>query len=642
MNSKPVLAVLSVVLLVSSSAFVFDAGADRPDPVAFEDTIGMGMTAAATVEASERGVEIPRAQAFYSQYRYVVGYHGIPSLVDELAREGHDSQFGVPLAVYVSDYADADLNVSEDGSLRVPNTPSSYVDWVPAEEAYFVVGSRARTPAGEAVVPFSDRATAASFADEHGGEVRDWNAVRSATFDTATVTRDAFRRDVDRRHEWADGRSAEARQLLDRPVSTVVGEDAPTLAAAVESAPPNTTVYVPPGTYDANLTLDEPLTLRGAGESTHLRGDGNGSVVTATAPEVAVADLRVSGVGETFTPDDVSTDRGEDWDYNVQLSYGYGDAGVTLDGANGSLVRNVSVDTPANGVVARWSRNAVIEDVSVDGSDVWQEGFMGVMVMHSRVVVQNSTFVNGRDGVYTHLSDGLVVRNNRMVGTGEMRFGVHEMYTSDALVANNTVVGTNTGIVVMTRPRNNLIVGNDVRDSYAGINVGGESSYVADNVVANNRYGLEAPSETSIYERNVVVRNGVGFRASSLVPTNRVVENDFVDNQRYVTATLGPLRVWSGTDGGNYWSDAPGHDADGDGVLDRSFQPTHPVDSRVGDVTGATTLANAPALSALRALQGAVPGLRPTGVVDRAPLADPVRPGVVADETAANRTGGPA
>ncbi|WP_135827610.1 NosD domain-containing protein [Halorussus halobius] len=642
MNAKPVLAVLSAVLLVSSSAFVLDASADRPDPVAFEDTISMGMTAATTVEASERGVEIPRAQVFYSQYRYVVGYHGVPSLVDELAREGHRSQFGVPLTVYVSDYAEADLNVTDDGTLRVPNAPSSYVDWVPAAEAHFVVGSRARTPAGEAVVPFSDRATAAAFADEHGGQLRDWSAVRSTTFDAGTPARDAFRRDVERRHEWADERTADARELLDRPVSTVVGEDAPTLAAAVEAAPPNTTVSVPPGTYDANLTVDEPVTLRGAGESTHLRGDGNGSVLTATAPGVGVADLRISGVGDTFTPENVSTDRGDDWDSQVQSSYGYGDAGVTLDSAGGSLVRNVSVDTPANGVVARRSPNAVVEEVAVNGSDDWRDGFMGVMAMRSKVVVQNSTFANGRDGVYTHLSDGLVVRDNRMVGGGGMRFGVHEMYTSDALVANNTVTGTNTGVVVMTRPRGNLIVGNDVRNSYSGINVGGESSYVADNVVANNGYGLEAPSETTLYERNVVVRNGIGFRSASLIPTNRVVANDFADNRREATATLGPLRLWSADGRGNYWAGAPGSDADGDGVLDRSFQPTHPVDGRAGDVVGATTLASAPALSALRTLQGAVPGLRPTGVVDRAPLAEPVRPDAVATETARNRTGGPA
>ncbi|MFC7081676.1 nitrous oxide reductase accessory protein NosL [Halorussus caseinilyticus] len=503
MNPKHVLAVLFAFLLVSSAAFAVDVGARRPEPVPFEDTIDMGMTAATTVEARERGVEIPRAEVFYSQYRYVVGYHGVTSLVDELAREGHARQFGVPLTVYVSDYADARLEVGDDGYLRKPDTPSAYVGWVAAEDAYFVVGSRARTPAGEAVVPFSTRSAAAEFAAEYGGELRRWEAVRATDFGTGAATRESFRTAVRERHQWADQRVADADRLLDRPVSVVVGEDAPTLAAAVDAAPPNTAVRVPPGTYDADrttddpLTIDKPLTLRGAGNATHLRGDGTGTVVTATAPRVAVADLRISGVGGTLSAENVSTDRADQWDYRVQLGYGYGDAGVTLDSANGSLVRNVSVDTPANGVVVRWSQNAVVENVTVVGSEEWTDGFMGVMVMRSRVVVQDSTFVGGRDGVYTHLADGLVVRDNRMVGRDGMRFGVHEMYTSGALVANNTATGTDMGVVVMTRPTGNLIVGNEVRDSYSGVNVGGRASYVAENVVVDNHYGLEAPSRTS-------------------------------------------------------------------------------------------------------------------------------------------------
>jgi len=150
MNPKRVLAVLFAALLVGSASFAVDAGGNRPEPVAFEDTVTTGMTAAATVEADERGVAIPRAQVFYSQYRYVVGYHGVASLVDDLDREGRGRQFGAPMATYVSDYASADPEVGDDGRLRVSDSPSTYVGWVRAESASFVVGSEARTPAGEA------------------------------------------------------------------------------------------------------------------------------------------------------------------------------------------------------------------------------------------------------------------------------------------------------------------------------------------------------------------------------------------------------------------------------------------------------------------------------------------------------------
>jgi nitrous oxidase accessory protein NosD len=304
------------------------------------------------------------------------------------------------------------------------------------------------------------------------------------------------------------------------------------------------------------------------------------------------------------------------WDYKVQLGYGFGDAGVVLASSKGSLVRNVSIETPSNGVLARWSDETVVENVSVRGARPWWEGFMGVMVMDSRVVVQDSRFNAGRDGVYTHRSHALVVRNNTM---RSMRFGVHEMYTSNALIANNTVRNASTGLIVMTRPRGNILARNDVRRSDSGIVVAGSASYVVDNTLRKNGIGLDVSAMRSLYAGNRVTNNDVGVRGSTLIPTNRVVDNSVVDNERTAIAVLGPLRVWPG----NYWSNAPGIDRDDDGTLDRSFHPTGPVDGRISTAPSATTLSYSPAVRAYRQLQSAVPGLRGTGVVDPRPRVGP-------------------
>jgi parallel beta-helix repeat protein len=628
MDPRPALAVLVVVLLLGSTAFAVDvAGGRQYEPVAFEDTIELGLTGAVTVRADGRFV-VPKAEAFYSGYRYVVGYYGVETLVDHLNSEGREATVGRPLAVFVTDFADSDVSLSPEGYLTVPQGPGAGTGWVPASEAVYVVGSAARTPAGPVVVPFSERVAAESFVAAHGGEVRQWREIRETSFGTGAATRERMRESVAERRAWADRQAAATRPLLDRPVSVVVGEDAPTLGAALERAPPNTTVRVPAGTYDVStVTVGKPLTLRGAGNDTHLRGDGNGSVVRVRASGVAVVDLRVTGVGNETSPD-VRRENDTEWDYAVQMGYGFGDAAVDVVAANGTLVRGVWTRTPANGVLLRDTSGSVVEDVTVVGSEDWMDGFMGVMSMRARPVVQDSTFLRGRDGVYTHLSDGIVVRDNRMVGN---RFGVHLMYTSDALVANNTVrEAVTAGLIVMTRPEGNALVGNDVRDSAAGVNVAGGRSYVAENVLVGNRYGIQAPSKRSLYERNVVAYNDVGLRASSILPTDRVVANDFVHNGRPVTASLGPLRVLTVEGRGNYWADAPGFDRDGDGVLERRYNPTGKVDPLVGQVGAARTLAHSPAIAAVRALGDAVPGLRGTGAVDTAPLARPVRPGVVA------------
>ena len=627
MTASRLLAVVLAALLVASASFVVDAGGGRPDPVPFEDTAKTGMTATEVGVAEGGGHVVPTAQVFYEGYRYVVGYYGIGPLVDALGRPERDRPFGPPVAVYVRDFAGSGVEVDPDGALSLPGPDEP--SWVAAGEAAFVVGSDARTPAGPAVVPFSSRSAADRFASAHGGRVVDWRQLRELSFGTESGSREALRRAVAERRGWANRTVASARDLLDRPTSTVVGEDAPTLAAAVEAAPPNTTVLVPAGTYATNLTVEKPVTIRGVGPATHLRGEETGSVLRVNSPGVAVADLRITGVGNATLVEEVPGDRvaeGE-WDRRIQQGYAYGDAGIEFDRANGSLVRGVRVETPASGFLVRRSDGLVVDGVAVNGSADPYDGFMRVKAAYTRIGVQGSTVHDGRDGVYTHRADGIVVRDNRM---RSVRFGVHEMFTSDALLAGNVVRDASVGLIVMTRPSGNALVGNDLRGGRSGLSVAGEASYVAGNTLAGNTFGMSVLTRRSLWERNVVAGNEVGARAGSLVPTNAVVDNDFLDNDRQAVASLGPRRVWTGGGGGNYWLGAPGGDRDGDGYLERTYHPTGPVDAVAHRVVGAGTLARSPALTALRTLQGTVPGLRSTGVVDTAPRASPARPEAVA------------
>jgi nitrous oxidase accessory protein NosD len=625
-----VLAVTLAAGLVASGAF-FVPPAAAHEPVPFDDTVVVGIGGADVREAAATGVAVPRVQAFYSGYRYVVGYYGVAPYAATQAQAGHGSQFGRVLSVYVSDFAGTGAHVGDDGLLRVE--PGRVAGWTPAGETVVVVGSRASTPAGPAAVPFSDREAAAAFAADYGGEVLPWAAAVDRLADETDAGAAQLREEVRRRSAWANRTVAATALLRDRPVSVVVGEDAPTLAAALATAPPNTTVRLPPGTYEGNVTVDRPLTLAGAGNATVIRGDGTGTVVRVTAPRTAVRSLRIAGVGPNGTSGDFSGE-GDAWDARIRLAYGRGDAAITFDDANGSLVEHVVVETPASGVIVRNSTGAVVRASRIEGAPTPREGFMGVLAMFSRIVVEDSTFVDGRDAVYTHRAHGIVIRDNVM---RDGRFGVHEMYTSDSLVRGNVVREEAVGLIVMTRPESNHLVGNDVRDSEVGISPSGAGNYVARNVVVGNEYGLYVAGSRSLFEANTVVGNDVGIRTGTVLPTNTVVRNDVVANDRPVLAAVGPTRVWSSGGEGNYWGPV-GRDRDGDGVVDRTYRPTAPVDRIRTSAPGAPTLSQSPAVVALRAASDVVPGLRGTGVVDAAPRARPVRPAVLA-RTNATREG---
>ena len=619
------------LLLVAGAVgvFVVDTDATDPEPVDFDETVSVGL-ALEDEFGLEDDVELPKAQVFYSQYRYVVGYYGVETFVESSRQDGHAERFGYPRAVYVTEYSSVDLELSAAGYPTTDGEPA----WTPAERASFVVDSDASTPGGETVVPFADRDDATDFVETHGGTVLTWAELLEWEFeaDDATVVRDR----VADQHRAGDDQVAAVAPLRERPVSTVVGEDAETVQDAIDRAPDDTTVLVPAGTYDETLEIDRPITIRGEGDA-RIQGDGAGTVVTATADRTAVIGLEIAGSGAqqegsgALPGDD---DREGDWDDAFERNYAGGDAGIGIHAANDSLVEDVTVDSEATGLLLRRSDGVVVRNVTAHSPEAWGDGHAGILAFGSPdVVVERSSVSDGRDAIYSHRSHGLIVRDNDLEGS---RLGIHLMHTSDALLANNRLTNqSNTGIYVMTGPERNAIVGNEIRGAEYGLFPEGSETYVAENRLVDNRVGLRIDATGSIYEHNVVAGNEVGADARAALPTNRVYANDFVGNDVHASAGTGPLRVWSHDGVGNYWQGA--NHRSSDGAVDRSYSPTAPVDQRLHRTDGTPTLAHAPALEVLADLQGTVPGMRAGSIVDLEPTCEPNNPDLLAETAWADR-----
>ncbi len=606
------LLICMVVGVVFIGVFLTDPGTTDPGPVDFDDTVRIGLTDEQRLDL-DPSVSLPRAQVFFSDYRYVVGFYGVERTVDELNDPARQLQFGEPLTIYVTDYSSANVALDADGYPVVDNPPR----WRTAQDLVYVVDSEAQSPRGETIIPFVDQGEATDFVETYGGTIIDWDTLRSMTFDTlddAVFRETAMARGVD-----ATSRMATAESLRERPIGAVVGEDVPTIQDGVDSVPEGTTVLIPPGQYEEMVTINRSVTLIGHGAT--ISGDGNGTVIRVNADEVGIIGLSVDGVGDQIRDPDAAIDDPDTWDHNIELGYGHGDAGIAFVDVTGGFVADTEIDTPANGILLRDAADMAVTNVTIVGSDEWRDGFMGVMAMRTSGVLDTLEVTGGRDGVYMHRSHGLVVQDSAMTGG---RFGIHLMYTSRTLLENNHISDQELGgIVLMTDPEGNAIVGNDVRRSTNAITTVGTSNYVADNVVTDNDFGIRINDHSSRYEFNTVAGNEVGILAGGFVPTNTVVRNDFIGNTRHVRMGFGPLQVWSSEGVGNYWDGAVGSPEDG--VLDRRYIPTDPIDSRLDRVDGAATLAHSPGLTAVRAFGDTVPGLR-TGVVDLHPLAEPTNP----------------
>lgn len=633
-------ALLVVALVVSSVTFAVDVSGSGPQPVAFEATTEGGLTAAAQTQAAESNAVLPRAEAFYTQYQYPVGYVGLAFFLNDLHRAGRLKEFGQLRTVFVSDFTDSDAHLNQNGTLVASYEAS--IDWVAARDAYFVVDSRAetvgRTPA---IVPFGEQAPARSFARRYDGSVVRWETLRSRQYNSVERTASDWRAVVRQRRKRAARRVRRARRLTERPVSVTVGKDVETLQAALHRAPPNTTVRVPAGRYNVTtVQVTKPLTVTGAGpDSTVVSGNGRGSVFNVTGKRVAVTDMNVSGVGNRTETGPVLVD--ENYTYRkMHKVYGRGAAGIVFAGADGSYVSDVTISTPASGILVRHSPRTVISNTTIYAPPDTKNNSRVISVLSSPgTVVENSDLWGGFHSLLAIDMRGIVVQNIHAEGAVT---GFHSVYASRALVSNSSFTDMFKSIMSALESYGNAAVGNDVRNSVVGIDFAGSRSYVAGNTIVHNRQGLVIERRATVYRNNIVGYNHEGVTVGDAFPTNRVTGNDFVGNDRHATVQSdNVLFVWGESGRGNYWGGMPGLDRDGDGYLDRNLVPTSSAGRLTYRTAGGDTLARSPAVALLRSLQTAVPGLRSDGILDMAPLASPNRPQAVARVAANYSAEGP-
>ncbi|MFW6318278.1 MAG: nitrous oxide reductase accessory protein NosL, partial [Halorubrum sp.] len=168
--SLPARLALATLLLVAAAAtagaFVADPESATPSPVAYDDVVELGLSSEADALMAGSAT-VPRTQVFYSQLQYVVGYNGVESFAATFDDDRTERQFGYPIAAYVETFDDARPGATETGLFEAERNG----EWTPASEAVYVVGSDARSPAGETVVPFRERDAAAAFVADHGGRV---------------------------------------------------------------------------------------------------------------------------------------------------------------------------------------------------------------------------------------------------------------------------------------------------------------------------------------------------------------------------------------------------------------------------------------------------------------------------------------
>ena len=411
----------------------------------------------------------------------------------------------------------------------------------------------------------------------------------------------------------------------------------PPLQAVLDGAQDGDVVRLEPGTYPGSIRIDRSIVLTGRPGAV-LNGAGTGSVVTVTAPDVTIRGMTIRNSGR-----------------DMQAM----NSGIFLEKtAQRAVIENNRLQENLFGIYVHGASGSRVERNVIEGlrGGRRNETGNGVSLWNAPdVTIADNTFRFGRDGIFTISSRKDRFVNNRFEG---VRFAVHYMYTNDSEVSGNVSVGNTVGYAIMYS--NRLVIRNNISDrdrdygilfnyaNYAEIDGNRVVGGPLDNIAVNREEGPDdekgmvpearpARDVRSGPEKCVFIYNtnhnkfrnnwfeqcGIGVHFTAGSEGNEIAGNAFIGNRNQVKYVGTRDLDWSRGGRGNYWSDNPAFDLNGDGLADTAYRPNDLVDRVLWTAPAAKVLINSPAVQVLRWAQAQFPALYPGGVVDSHPLIAP-------------------
>jgi len=396
---------------------------------------------------------------------------------------------------------------------------------------------------------------------------------------------------------------------LAAPVSAAdvaVQPGAGTLANAIAGAAPGDVLTLSDGIYDGPITIDRTLTLTGT-SGTVIDGGHKGTVVTITGDEVVLRGVTVTGSGGV----------------NADL-----DSGIKIvKGADRSLIEGNRLTDNMHGIDVHGGLDSIVRNNVIEGrqNTRMNERGNGIYIWNAPgTVVEGNSVRWGRDGIFSNASRKGTYRNNLF---RDLRFAVHYMYTHDSEVSGNISIGNHLGFAIMYSNRvivaDNLSLGD--REHGVMLNYANNAE-VHDNLV---RGGTKKCTFIYNAHKNLIYRNrfegcGIGIHFTAGSERNVLTENAFIGNREQVKYVGTKHIEWSFEGRGNFWSDHPAFDLNGDGIADAVFRPNDLMDHILWSQPAAALLTGAPAVQLVRWSQKSFPATLPGGVLDSFPLMSPV------------------
>lgn len=240
-----------------------------------------------------------------------------------------------------------------------------------------------------------------------------------------------------------------------------------------------------------------------------------------------------------------------------------------------------------------------------------------------QIIITNNRIKGHRDGIYFEFVTNSVITEN--YSEGNMRYGLHFMFSNDDEYRNNTFINNGAGVAVMYT-KGVKMIGNTFEHNWGSSSYGLllkdiRDSFVTDNIFKKNSAGIlmEGCSRIDV-KNNSFLQNGYALRLQASCDDNLIQHNNFQQNT-FDLVTNGSLvlnKIES-----NYWDRYEGYDLDKNKVGDVPYHPISLYGTIIERMPTAVLLWRSFLVFLMDKAEKAIPVLTPENLKDDLPAMKP-------------------
>ncbi|MCC6760057.1 MAG: nitrous oxide reductase family maturation protein NosD [Chitinophagaceae bacterium] len=377
------------------------------------------------------------------------------------------------------------------------------------------------------------------------------------------------------------------------------------IKAAIKQSRAGDTILVAAGLYkEGNIVVNKRLVLLGE-NFPELDGQHKYEVLTITADSTIVKGFRVQHSGHASLDDP---------------------GGIKILEANYVVIEGNVLYDNFFGVYVQYGKHCVIKNNSLVafGKEEQQIG-NGVHCWKSDSLQIIGNNISGhRDGIYFEFVTGSVIWRN--ISTGNIRYGLHFMFSNNDSYFTNTFKNNGAGVAVMYSKQVTMMNNNFEQNwgdaAYGLLLKEISDSYISGNQFRKNTSGIWMEGTSRIkMERNAFVQNGWAMQVQASCMDNLITDNNFIANT-FDMGTNGDVVL--NTVASNYWDKCEGYDLDRNGFADVPFRPLSMFSVVVEKNPSAMLLFRSFLVSLLDRSEKIFPSLTPEQFLDKSPRMKPL------------------